>query len=295
MDNGYDFIENITASEGEFYEGGSFTDDVLDSIEHIRVSLSRDTSPEAVSFLESEDLEYYDAYELATELVRCDAAKKMPRELFDLIVSLYKIAIECKNADAMNDLGALYYDGRGCEQDFTKAVYYYDMAAKNGSREAQSNLGYCYYYGRNVPADYEKAFNYFSLGAFDGNLISLYKIGDMYQNGYYVEKNEKEAFIIYIRCLNSMTQEAAGLVGGPVCLRLGNAFLYGRGTQRDPLKALAAFQKAEFFLYRMVCEGDRMYKKSLESAIEGQKKAREMLSEDIPPMDWEYDDQDSSK
>ena len=102
-----------------------------------------------------------------------------------------------------------------------------------------------------MPVDYEKAFHYFALGAFDGHLISLYKIGDMYQNGYYVEKNPKEAFLIYNRCLDTMTDEAAPMVAGPVFLRVGNAFLKGLGTEKNAMNALICFQKAETFLYDM--------------------------------------------
>ena len=81
--------------------------------------------------------------------------------------------------------------------------------------------------------DYEKAFHCFALGAFDGHLISLYKIGDMYFSGLYVEKNEKEAFYIYMRCLETMTEEAANRVAGPVYLRLGKMFLNGMGIEKD--------------------------------------------------------------
>ena len=190
----------------------------------------------------------------------------------------------------MNDLGAQYYDGsRGFDQDFSKAVECYKLAAENGSRQAQENLGYCYYYGRNMPVDYEKAFHYFALGAFDGHLISLYKIGDMYLNGYYVEKNPKEAFLIYNRCLDTMTDEAAPTVAGPVFLRVGNAFLKGLGTEPNPMNALICFQKAETFLYDMVVKGDVMYKKSLQAAIDGQAKARAILAEALPSNQWTFD------
>ena len=168
-------------------------------------------------------------------------------------------------------------------------MHYYHLAAEHGSRQAQENLGYCYYYGRNMPVDYEKAFHYFALGAFDGHLISLYKIGDMYANGYYVPKNEVEAFHIYERCMETMTEEAAKVVAGPVFLRLGGAFLYGKGTRADAKSALVCYQKAEAFLYDMVRNGDVMYKKSLLSAIEGQKKAREALERDLPQEEWSFD------
>ena len=237
--------------------------------------------PETAEFLKRNNIEDFSDFELATALVDCDKTVPMAKELFDFIVKLYENAIAEGDIYAMNDLGALYYDGRGCEQNFEKAVYYYEMAAKNGNRQAQENLGYCYYYGRNVDVDYEKAFHFFALGAFDGHLVSLYKIGDMYMNGYYVEKNPTEAFHIYERCMETMTDEAATTVAGPVFLRLGNAFLYGNGTEENAKSALVCFQKAELFLYDMVADGEWMYRKSLEDAIEGQAKAREKLNENI--------------
>lgn len=136
-----------------------------------------------------------------------------------------------------------------------------------------------------MPADYEKAFRCFALGAFRGRLTSLCKIGDMYRNGYYVGKDPKEAFGIYIRCLDLMTDEAAITVAGPVYLRVGSALLTGEGVEADPKGALVAFRRAELFLYDMVAGGDTMYRKSLQAAIDGQAKARAMLAEALPKQE----------
>lgn len=225
------------------------------------------------------------AYELANELLLLDRPKELPGFLIDFIRELFEEAAGNGNCDSWNDLGAQYYDGsRGFEQDFAKALKYYQMAAELGSRQAQENLGYCYYYGRSVPVDYEKAFHYFALGAFDGHLISLYKIGDMYRNGYYVKKNEIEAFNIYMHCVDTMTEEAEPFVAGPVYLRLGDMSLHGLGTERNPLNALVAYQKAEWFLYQMVQNDQPMYRKSLEKAIVGQENARKVL--ELPQDTW---------
>lgn len=269
------------------------TGTIQSEINDILAILDPEEYPETYDYLsmlveeenEAED-EFVDAYDIASTLLNCDSRTYMRRVVFDFIVELYNSEIENGSADAMNDLGALFYDGRGCEQDFKKAMYYYNMAAENGSRQAQENLGYCYYYGRDTTVNYEKAFHYFALGAFDGHLISLYKIGDMYQNGYYVKKNEKEAFRIYERCMELMTDEAAAVVAGPVFLRLGNAFLYGKGTEANAKTALICFQNAERYLFDMVNGGDAMYKKSLQAAIDGQAKAREILIDSLPANTW---------
>ena len=224
-----------------------------------------------------------DPCEIANRFFELDEPADLPSEVIDTAIELYKAAFEAGDADAMNDLGARFYDGtRGFEQDYSKAVECYTLAAKNGSRLAQENLGYCYYYGRNVPVDYEKAFHYFALGAFDGHIVSLYKIGDMYAKGYYVSKNEEEAFRIYERCLDTMTEEYAHRCAGPVYLRMGRAFLTGAGTEKNAESALICFQKAELFLYNLVRDGDEMYRKSLREAVEGQEKARKVLERGLP-------------
>lgn len=263
-------------------------------VEAIASMLDAQEQPEAYEYLtgllfDTEDVTE-SPYEIATELMKADSPAPLPAFLIDFITELYEEEIEDGNADAMNDLGAHYYDGwRGLEQSFSKAVALYHRAAENGNRAAQENLGYCYYYGRDMERDYEKAFHYFALGAFDGHLISLYKIGDMYLNGYYVSKNEKEAFHIYMRCLETMTDEAAETVAGPVYLRLGKMLLHGIGTDRDLKGALVCYQKAEAFLYDMVKDGNAMYRKSLDAAVAGQEKVRKQMQAELPANQWIFD------
>lgn len=257
-------------------------------LEGILAMLNGEEYPETFSYLSSID-ENTDAYEIASTMINLDQPDDFPSFLIDFITELYESAIGCGNAHAMNDLGAQYYDGhRGFEQSFEKAMMYYHLAAQLGNQQAQENLGYCYYYGRDGKRDYEKAFHYFALGAFNGQLISLYKIGDMYLHGYYVDKNETEAFRIFVRCLQTMTEEAEGRVAGPLFLRLGKMYLEGLGTVKDLKAALACYQRAEFFLYDMVKGGDDMYRSSLETAIDGTERVRKELAAELPPKSWVF-------
>ena len=226
-------------------------------------------------------------YEIASSIIKCDKPKRFPAFLIDFITALYECEIEEGNSAAMLELGGEYYDGgRGFVQSFSKAVSLYKMAAENGNRWAYECLGYCYYYGRDMEPDYEKAFRCFSIGAHAGHLESMYKIGDMYLRGQYVDKDEQEAFIIYNRCFQMMSDDDRGYVAGPLHLRLGNMFLDGIGTRQDPENALFHYSLAEVMLYRMVRDGNYMYKKCLRLAIEGQDKARAMLSQNIPEGEW---------
>ena len=264
---------------------------IMAEIVRVADQLDEKEYPESVRLLReiayTDDPEDLSPYSIAGSLADSDKPKTLPAVLLGLVQTLYETEIAEGNADAMNDLGAQYYEGgRGFRQDFSKAVYYYELAAKHGNRQAQENLGYCYYYGRDMEPDYEKAFHYFALGAFDGHLISLYNIGDMYLNGYYVEKNEREAFLIYMRCLETMTQEAEKYAAGPVYLRLGKMFQEGLGTEVNLKSALVCYQKAEAFLFDMVMDGSIMYRMSLEKAVLGQESVRKLLAEKLPEGTW---------
>ena len=264
-------------------------------IEDVFENLDKDRYPETYYYLENwleTDERFRDGAEtVCYTIAEADKPEPWTDEIIQFMEKILLAEIADGNDDAMNTLGAFYYDGRrGFEQSFTIAMKYYNMAAANGNRQAQENLGYCYYYGRDGEVDYEKAFHYFALGAFDGHLISLYKIGDMYYNGYYVKKNLKEAFVIYERCIENMTEEAESYVAGPVLLRLGNMYLNGEGTEKNTRTALACYQSAERFLYSMVVDdGNYMYKKSLKQAIEGQEKARAEMAKIMDGKEWKFD------
>ena len=249
----------------------------------VQIEIDEEQRPQLANYFKNlSEGEKLSNYKLACLFQDLDRNKDLPREIFNVVVENYKREIEKGNDEAMLRLGALYYNGRGCEQDYTKAVYYYEMAAVLGNKKAQENLGYCYYYGRSVKVDYEKAFHYFALGAFDGSAVSLYKIGDMYRNGYYVKKDLNEAFNLYKRAYHE------GNTGnlGPIYLRLGNAYLNGEGVEENPKKALKYLQKAELYLYDMIANGDDMYFNSLKEAVDNQSLARIKLSVLLDSSEW---------
>ena len=252
---------------------------IVDTIDRVKYP---DTIHLLEGVLDSGELMNVDVCSLTAALKKCDKPDPLPGCITDYMVELYEIGIAEGNPDAMNDLGAMYYCGtRGFEQNYGKAVYYYEMAMENGSRQARENLGYCYYYGRTGEPDYEKAFYCFAPGAFEGRLVSLYKIGDMYLNGYYVQKDEREAFALYSRCLEISDIDDV-MVDGPVHLRLGDLYLKGAGTDWDPEQAMYHYNLAEILLYRMVKDGDTMYMQSLRNAVEGQRQARMLLKDRLP-------------
>ncbi len=51
-------------------------------------------------------------------------------------------------ANAENELGEMYLNGRDIRQDYTEAGHWFTRATQHGSAVAASNLGYMYYMGR---------------------------------------------------------------------------------------------------------------------------------------------------
>ena len=83
-----------------------------------------------------------------------------------------------------------------------------------------------------------------------------------------------------------MTPDDAYDTAGQIYLRLGWAYLKGEGTERNYREALRYFQKAEWYLYDLVENGDVMYMKSLKWAAEGQNRARAELDKKLPSLSW---------
>ena len=66
---------------------------------------------------------------------------------------------------AQSTLGFMYANGQGVEQNYAKAVEYYQLAADQGYANAQFNLGIIYEEGQGVEQNYAKAVEYDQLAA----------------------------------------------------------------------------------------------------------------------------------
>ncbi len=168
----------------------------------------------------------------AMELQDAFPIEKMPDVVADFLLEVYEEEYSNGSPDAANNLGALYH-GWG---DYAKALELYLFAAEFGDQIAYENLGFFYL----DEEDYEKAFQYFSMGAFIGRGTSLFMIGDMFRYGWHVEKNEEQAYLIYMHCLDCIDEEC----GADVVMRLGDCYADGIGTERDYEKAMILYQDA---------------------------------------------------
>ena len=76
---------------------------------------------------------------------------------------------ELGDAEAQYNLGVLYDEGAGVEQDLAMAVGWYQKAASQGFMDAQANLGMMYYHGHGVERDYQAATRWFRMAADQGD------------------------------------------------------------------------------------------------------------------------------
>ena len=205
-------------------------------------------------------------------------------EVIELGMKYLKKAIKLGNANAMNEMGCMYYCGTLLEQSYKKAVTWYKKAAAAGSIDAMNNLGYCYYYGRDTAVDMKKAYMYYSQAALFGNAQAYYKLGDMYMNGYFVKKDEKMGFELYFRAYK-MSQEDANSsyddqeTYSGACLRLARCLYEGTGVEKNLEEAGHIIADGIYFFRKRWQRHDEFCAGGFAEAKELQKKIQDELEE----------------
>jgi TPR repeat protein len=141
----------------------------------------------------------------------------------------YRKAADQEHDKAQNNLGLLYEEGLGVEQDFAAAEAWYRRAAEQGLATAQANLGRLYDLGRGVDPNQTEAAKWYRRAAEQENAKSQYRLGTMYEEGIGVPRNLSKAASWY--------RQAAKQGHGPAERALGTLYAEGRGVRRDPEKA----------------------------------------------------------
>jgi hypothetical protein len=81
------------------------------------------------------------------------------------------------DASAQNELGLLYYEGRGVGQNYRKAKEWFDKAVEQGHTGAQVNLGTLYLRGEGAPQSSQMALFWFTRAAGQEDALALAKLG----------------------------------------------------------------------------------------------------------------------
>lgn len=106
-------------------------------------------------------------------------------------IKFFEIAAENNNADALNILGDLYYTGEIVSQNYTKAALLYERAVNLNSSDSYYNLGCCYRWGNGVCKDKEKAKELFKKGIMLDNEHCKEAYEDMLKNADRIETAKK--------------------------------------------------------------------------------------------------------
>ena len=90
----------------------------------------------------------------------------------------------------MNNLGHIYQQGRGVEQDYKKAIHYLKMGVKNDNSRAMGNMGAMYHNGYGVEKDPQKAIDYYEMAVEKGCTTIMTDLKKLLQEN--IDENIKE-------------------------------------------------------------------------------------------------------
>ncbi len=107
---------------------------------------------------------------------------------------LWKPLAEEGNANAQNNLGALYARGLGVKKNDVEAVRLYKLAAEQGNADGEANLAFQYEKGLGVDKDLTLAVSWYRKAAEQLQPTALFSMGLYYAYGVGVEKDKVEAF-----------------------------------------------------------------------------------------------------
>lgn len=137
---------------------------------------------------------------------------------------------------ATNDIGYMYANGEGVEEDKDLAMEWYEKGAALGNVSSMNNIAHHYAFVLEEP-DYVKAMEEYQKAAALGSGAAMHSIGYLYQNGYGVEVDHDKAMEWFLKAAE--VDYAHGIMW------IGYTYYQGIGVEPDYAKALEWFKKAE--------------------------------------------------
>ncbi|WP_186457660.1 tetratricopeptide repeat protein [Nitrospirillum amazonense] len=108
----------------------------------------------------------------------------------------YEKAAAQGQAHAMNNLGSLYFLGRGVPEDRAKGIELFQQAAAKGDIQAQNNLTMIYYNGVGAAKDSQAALMWCERAAIQGDPQSLHFLAALSIAGEGVPHDPVQAYIL---------------------------------------------------------------------------------------------------
>ena len=180
-----------------------------------------------------DDLHYdQKAYQLLEDMYYGNNDFKAKVEEFDII-------------DAGSNKTALSLLGKRNVHDknFLRAMECYMAAAERGDAKAQNNLGWIYYAGKGTPRNFQKAFEWTKRAVDNGCYAGMETLFRMYRDGDGVERNDTEALKWLQKAAESVSEDSKEN-SCPIS-ELGECYEYGLlGVAIDPHKAFEYYRTA---------------------------------------------------
>ena len=148
-----------------------------------------------------------------------------------------KASAEANDLEAQFKLGQLYEFGKGVEQRFEKAFFWYEKAASGGLASAQYNLGLLYENGRGTTKDYKKAAKWYQLASEQGDPWATTNLAFLYSHGRGDRNSDTVANNLYI--------EAAETGHFQAQYNLAARYASGRGFEPDLVTAYFWFERSK--------------------------------------------------
>ncbi|HEV7164113.1 MAG TPA: tetratricopeptide repeat protein [Gammaproteobacteria bacterium] len=106
----------------------------------------------------------------------------------------YQKAAEAGLSAAAYNLGTLYYNGQGFQQDYAKALHWFQAAAKRNDPYAEFQLGMMYDLGHGVDASPEQEMSWYTKAARQGLAAAQYNLAVIYHNAEGVTQDDVTAY-----------------------------------------------------------------------------------------------------
>ncbi len=125
----------------------------------------------------------------------------------------YEKAAALDDANAKVNLGRMYRDGEGVQQDYNKAFQLFKQSVEQGSFSGEFYLAYAYLEGQGVTKDSGTAIALFKKAAEKGDSVAQNNIGGIYQKGKGVQRDYIKALYWYKKAAENNLGQAMRSVG----------------------------------------------------------------------------------
>jgi hypothetical protein len=152
------------------------------------------------------------------------------------------LAAEANEPGAAHMLARLYGEGKGIEADAKQQFQWNLVAAEQGLMQAQFAVAEVYA-GMGGDNNLDQAYRWYRLAADQGHHVAYYRLAEMHENGQGAVVNArvvKRLYVVAAAEFDVFAQKGDAYSQD----QLGSMYEHGKGIARNPLRALAWYQRA---------------------------------------------------